>query len=166
LKRLKIFVTVGNHASQFNRLFNEIDLIAAKNPQWDIFGQIGNSNYEPKNFEYKKFISEDELLKRMKNSNLIICHAGAGSIISALSMRKKIILVPRMKKFGEHTDDHQAELSKVLAKEKLCGVVYEVTGLKGAIRHIQKEKKPKRIKKEKKAIENEIELFIRQMETK
>jgi UDP-N-acetylglucosamine transferase subunit ALG13 len=164
VKRRKIFATVGNHKSPFDRLFSEIDSIVEKNPSWIIFAQMGNSTYKPKNFKYKSFFSEKELLEGMKSSDLVICHAGAGSIINALSLGKKIILVPRMKKFGEHTDDHQTELAKILAKEKLCDSIYEIGGLEETIRHVLKEKKPKQIRKEKKSLENEIEKFIEQME--
>lgn len=164
MKKFKIFVAVGNHRSPFDRLISEIDSIAGKNLSWVISAQTGNSTYVPKNFEYKNFVSEKELLEGMKGSDLVICHAGAGSIINALSIGKKIILVPRMKRFGEHTDDHQIELAKVLAKEKLCSSVYEIGALEKTIRRAPKEKNRARLKKEKKSLESEIELFIEKME--
>ena len=56
-----IFVCVGTHTQQFDRLLKKIDEIA-KDSKDSFFGQIGNSNYKPKNFECKKFFCFDHIL--------------------------------------------------------------------------------------------------------
>ncbi len=79
---MKIFVSVGTHPQNFNRLFEEIDRIAGKkNPENGFFGQLGNSDYVPKNFPFKKFLNQKEYLEKMHNADIVISHGGAGTII-------------------------------------------------------------------------------------
>jgi len=100
-----IFVTVGAQI-QFDRLIKTVDQWAA---HYDgaVFGQIGNSNYFPENFEYKQFLKKIEYDEILKTTSLIISHAGMGTIISAMELEKKIIIMPRLAQFREHRNDHQ-----------------------------------------------------------
>ncbi len=79
-----------------------------------MFIQIGNATYEPKNCEYYRFVGADKFEELYKTADTIICHAGAGSIINALKNNKHLVIVPRMKKFKEHTDDHQLDLAEAM----------------------------------------------------
>jgi len=47
---MKVFASVGTHPQAFDRLLKELDGLAAKNPDLEIFGQIGNTSFKPKNF--------------------------------------------------------------------------------------------------------------------
>ena len=46
----------------------------------------------------------------MKEARIVITHGGTGTIINALRLGKKVIAIPRLKKYKEHVDDHQLEL--------------------------------------------------------
>ncbi|MFH1239730.1 MAG: PssE/Cps14G family polysaccharide biosynthesis glycosyltransferase [Candidatus Diapherotrites archaeon] len=116
---MKVYVTVGTHRQQFNRLLEAVDLWVKKSKNTNVFAQTGNSDYLPKHFKSQKFLSDKEYEKNMKNSEVIVTHAGAGTIINALNLKKSIVIIPRLKKFGEHTNDHQLELADVLEKEGL-----------------------------------------------
>ena len=54
----------------------------------------------------------------MDEATLIITHGGVGSIVSALKKNKKVIVVPRLKKYNEHIDDHQLEIVEEFKKRK------------------------------------------------
>ena len=54
---------------------------------------------------------------KIKWADIIISHAGAGSIIDLLVSKKPFILFPRLKKFGEAVDDHQIEICKAFEKK-------------------------------------------------
>ena len=69
-------------------------------------------------------------------------HAGAGSIITALECGAIVVVVPRLKKFGEAYDDHQLELSEVLSRKGYVKVVYDVKKLESALEEIHKIKSP------------------------
>ena len=55
-------------------------------------------------------ISMDELDELISNCNILITHGGVGSIITGLKNNKKVIAVARLKKYGEHTNDHQLQI--------------------------------------------------------
>ena len=58
-----IFVTVGTHEQQFNRLVKKIDELKRENViQEEVFIQIGFSDYEPKYCEWKKLIPYEEMI--------------------------------------------------------------------------------------------------------
>ncbi|MFD1952811.1 glycosyltransferase [Paenibacillus thailandensis] len=62
-------------------------------------------------------------------SDLIITHSGTSSIIKGLKKGKKIIVVPRQKKFDEHIDDHQLEIAMMFEKKGFIEVVYNINDL-------------------------------------
>ena len=122
---MKLYVTVGTHRQQFNRLLETVDKWVKESKNTNVFAQTGNSDYIPKNFKSKKFLSDEEYEKNMKNSEVIITHAGAGTIINALNLKKAVVIMPRLKKVGEHINNHQLELAKKLEQEGLILVVNE-----------------------------------------
>lgn len=115
-----IFVTVGTSDFQFNRLLKIIDELCEEKviSSDEVFAQIGSSDYKPKNYKYTDTVDNDQHKQLIDKCEFIITHAGTGSIISALKKRKKIIAFPRMKKYGEHVDNHQLELVKAFLNRK------------------------------------------------
>ena len=108
-----IFVVVGTQKFQLNRLLKEIDSQIEKGIiKEEVFAQIGNSDYKPKYYKFKKFIDKDEFEKIMEECTILITHSGVGTIISGLNHNKPVIIYPRLKKYNEHVDDHQTEIAK------------------------------------------------------
>ena len=110
-----IFVTVGSQKFQFNRLLSEVKTlidcqIVDKN---EIFVQSGYCTKLLDSFAYEAFLDRDQFSSYIEQANLVITHGGTGSIITALKKNKKVIAVPRLKKFSEHVDDHQCQLLSV-----------------------------------------------------
>lgn len=125
-----IFVCVGSRDYQFNRLIKALDkLVAEKIVTEKIVAQIGQSEYEPKNYEWHRFIDRDDFKKYQNQADLIISHGGTGALIGALKLGKQVIAVPRLAKFGEHIDDHQTQISGILAKEGYLREVIDVSTL-------------------------------------
>lgn len=125
-----IFVTLGSQKFQFNRLLKEIDrLIENDVLQEEVFAQIGYSDYLPKNYKYKDFLSRDEFMEYEAKADLVITHGGTGAIIGAVKKGKKVIAVPRLAKFEEHVDDHQLQLISQFTDMKLIVGCYEVNDL-------------------------------------
>lgn len=105
-----IFVTVGSRNYPFDRLFKKLDELYDKGIIKDkMFAQIGTSAYKPKHFEYKDFISPEEFETIIEKSDIIISHGASGSIMKALNAGKKVIVVTRLEKYGEHINDHQIQ---------------------------------------------------------
>ncbi len=128
-----IFVTVGSHTRGFERLLRKIDELARGKVISDVFVQTGYSDYQPKYCPYTQFVGFNEFRDLIKKSDIVITHAGAGTILNTLSHNKPTIVVPRLKRFGEHTNDHQLQLTKALEKEGKITAVYDIEDLKDAI---------------------------------
>ena len=133
-----IFVTLGSQKFQFDRILKEIDfLIENGDIQDNVFAQIGYSNYIPRNFNYQKFLSREEFRKHMKQSEIVITHGGTGAIVGALKMKKKVIAVPRLEKYGEHVDNHQREIVKQFTISRYISGVEDIKNLKHALYKIE-----------------------------
>jgi UDP-N-acetylglucosamine transferase subunit ALG13 len=131
-----IFVTVGNSTQSFGRLLDSVDTMAGHglfNGE-PIFIQSGNNpDFEPRFCKHNPFMSMEEFTDYINNSSLVICHAGAGTLIHILKAGKVPLVMPRQKKYDEHVDDHQLELVKALLEEKRVIVAFETEDLPFAI---------------------------------
>lgn len=125
-----IFVCVGSRDYQFNRLLKTIDNLVKKGCIKDrVVAQIGQSEYEPTGYEWHRFLDRDEFKRLQLGADLIISHAGTGALIGALKLGKQVIAVPRLAKYGEHIDDHQTQISSVLAEEGYLREVINMSDL-------------------------------------
>ena len=108
-----IFVTVGTHEQQFNRLVKKIDQLKKDGHiKDDVFIQTGFSDYIPESCDWKKFLSYEEMIQKIKDAKIVITHGGPSSFILPLQYGKTPIVVPRMKKYDEHVNDHQVEFCR------------------------------------------------------
>ena len=160
-----IFVTLGSQKFQFNRLLRELDnLIETKKVKDEIFAQIGDSDYKPKNFKYKEFVDRDEFKTIMEKSSIVISHGGTGAIITALKKKKKVIAVPRLSKYGEHVDDHQLQIVSQFENAGIIKSVYDIKELENVLNEIEKVEFKQYISNTHILIED-IEQFIRNTES-
>lgn len=147
-----IFVTVGTHNQGFERLVRKIDgLVEGKKIRDKVIIQTGYTGYKPKACKWFKFVSPEEFEMMCEKSNLIITHAGVGSIMTCLKFSKGIIVVPRLKKFNEHRDDHQLQITKELEKQGKILAVYDIDKLESTISKARTWK-PKKASKENKIL--------------
>lgn len=114
-----IFVTVGTHEQQFNRLVKYMDEVKKRGViQDEIIIQIGFSTYLPQYCQWSKFISYEKVLKIVSDARIIVTHGGPSSFVTPLQIGKVPIVVPRQKHFGEHVNDHQIEFCKKVAERQ------------------------------------------------
>lgn len=125
---------MGTQKFPFTRLFKEIDkLIETNFITEEVIAQTGYEKIKTNNFKTVQLISESEFENLVNKSSLVITHAGTSSIIKSLSYGKKVVVVPRMKKFNEHVDNHQVEITKIYSLKEYIEPVYEIENLKNAI---------------------------------
>ena len=111
-----IFLTVGSQKFPFDRLIQGVDELKRNHIIEDeIFAQIGCANYIPKHLQYDRYLSREDFSKKMEECNLLITHAGVGTIMKALLQQKKIIAIPRLAIFGEHVNNHQLMIVRALS---------------------------------------------------
>jgi UDP-N-acetylglucosamine transferase subunit ALG13 len=62
-----------------------------------------------------EFLPFGRVVELMQQADLVVSHAGVGSIMCALQAGHVPIVFPRLKRHGETVDDHQVELASALA---------------------------------------------------
>jgi beta-1,4-N-acetylglucosaminyltransferase len=106
---MNIFITVGTTPFDTLIRFCDENLDSAL----AMTMQISNdAAYIPKRFDYFKFTND--IISCYQNADLVITHAGAGTIFSLLEMRKRIIVFPNL----DRDDSHQKDLAGVVEKNK------------------------------------------------
>lgn len=107
-----IFVTSGSMLP-FDRLFKLVDM-AVENGQLsgEIFAQIGEGSYLPKNYRYERFVEKGEFDRLVDEASLVIGHAGIGVIMQCLEAKTPLLVLPRLAELGEHVNDHQVSTAK------------------------------------------------------
>ena len=114
-----VFVTVGTHEQQFDRLIKAVDeLVANGYLEEPVFMQTGYCGYEPKHCEWQRFVPAPEMRLRMEGADVVITHGGPSSFIEAMAAGKVPVVVPRRVEFGEHVNDHQADFVNEVAERK------------------------------------------------
>lgn len=113
-----IFVTLGTQDKGFSRLLDAIEKqIENGNIKEKVIVQAGYTDYVSNNMEILKLIPMDKFDRYIKECDLLITHAGVGSIMTGLKNNKKVIAAARLKEYNEHTNDHQTEIAEQFSKE-------------------------------------------------
>lgn len=118
-----IFVTAGLQL-EFTRLFDAVYAIQNELGEDLVFqcedrdGKYPNAScqlsYHPNDF--KRFVSI---------SNLVVCHAGIGSILSCVACDTSFIVMPRDADKGEHRNQHQMATCRSLESSKGLNVAWD-----------------------------------------
>ena len=102
-----ILVLLGTQDKPFLRLLKMVSKEIDKgNIKEKVVAQTGYTAFSDKNIESFDFKNKEEIEKLIDKARIIITHAGVGTITECLEKGKKIIVVPRLKKYLEHTNDH------------------------------------------------------------
>lgn len=101
-----IFVTIGS-MFPFDRLIRLMDGWAEAHPETEILAQIGDGDYVPAHMPWVRRLDQTEFARTVAGADLVVAHAGMGSVITASQYCKPIVMLPRLKQSGEHTTDHQ-----------------------------------------------------------
>ena len=119
-----IFVTTGTQ-DPFDRLMQTIDEAAPYLKGVEIIAQVAKSDYEVRNFKTYEFLSPTEFEDYFTSADLIVAHAGMGTIISALVKGKPILVMPRLVKYGEQRNDHQIATARRFDHLGYINVAYD-----------------------------------------
>lgn len=116
-----IFVTVGTQGP-FDRMIRVIDAWATRHDREDVFAQIGRDSWRPKTIEWVEQLDAAEFKQRVERSQVVIAHAGMGTILTALELGKPVLIMPRRAALGEQRNDHQVATVKKLGALELATV--------------------------------------------
>ena len=127
-----IFVTVGAQMP-FDRLIEAVDQWAEKNRNIYVYAQIGDTQYEPRNIRWSKFVNPDQLRTLVQTADVVVSHAGMGTILTALQSGKPILVMPRRGTLRETRNDHQVATAKQLGSLDLVSVAWDEDELLGKL---------------------------------
>ena len=114
-----IFVTVGTHEQQFNRLVECVDQMKEKGLlQEEVIIQTGFSTYEPKYCTWQKLLPFQQMVKNVEQARIVITHGGPSSFIMPLQIGNIPIVVPRQKQYEEHVNDHQVDFCRAVSRRQ------------------------------------------------
>ncbi|WP_176592688.1 beta-1,4-glucuronosyltransferase WelK [Sphingobium sp. EM0848] len=122
-KEALLFATVGA-TLPFDRL---TQMVAQAKSNGDIpekvLAQVGTGGIRPEGMETVETLSFDAMKQMLRDADIVVCHGGTGSLITALREGCRVIAVPRRFDRGEHYDDHQSEITRAFADRGLIAVI-------------------------------------------
>lgn len=136
-----IFVTVGGQLP-FDRLVHTVDQWARRLQREDVFAQVGKSSNPPDYIQWKRFLSPPDFQSKAREAQVIIAHAGMGSILTALEFGKPIVVMPRRAHLGEHRNDHQWATVKHLGRGVDISVAADEDELDGLLGRLAELRSP------------------------
>jgi len=120
LEKVLIFLTVGSQLP-FDRLVGYCEELEQMFPgKYEVFYQTARENDKSGKPNYTDHLNIDDFSKKIEECDIVVTHAGIGSIISALLNSKYIVVVPREFQYGEHRNDHQIDTSLELSGIKVA----------------------------------------------
>ncbi|MBW2271357.1 MAG: glucuronosyltransferase [Deltaproteobacteria bacterium] len=127
-----IFVTVGAN-TPFDRMVRCVDAWAAARGRRDVFAQIGETEYRPAHLEWTALLSPLEFRERLRQADVIVAHAGMGTILSALEAGVPLLVMPRRAALREQRNDHQLATARRLRERGLVHVADDEAGLTASL---------------------------------
>lgn len=134
-----IFVTVGTQDKPFKRIFEMVENEIEKGTiQEEVVAQIGCTDFESDKMKVYKLMKKEQYLDYMKKATFVITHGGVGSIMDGIKMQKRVISIPRLKKYKEHVNDHQLQICEKFENDGYIIVAKNEEELESAIKNISK----------------------------
>lgn len=132
-----LFATVGA-TLPFERLVSSVAELKREGaiPE-HVIAQVGKGGYKPSGVEAVESLSFDEVQSLLKRADIVVCHGGTGSIITALREQCRVIVMPRIHALGEHYDDHQEEITAAFVERGLVSAASTVDELRSALLEVR-----------------------------
>lgn len=155
-----ILVLLGTQNNDFTRLLKAVqENIDNKVIEDEVVVQAGFTKFDSKDMKIFDFIDKEKLFELIDKADLIITHGGVGSIIASLKKGKKVIVVPRQKKYGEHVNNHQLQIAKKFEQDGYVKYALDLNKLGNIILEM-KDFKPKKFENNKSKVVSIVENFI------
>ncbi|RYY87078.1 MAG: hypothetical protein EOO15_12915 [Chitinophagaceae bacterium] len=114
---MKVFVTIGSQ-EPFARLLTLIDELAPEFPELQFIAQTTPGHpFEGRHMETLSFIPPAAFRQHLVDADLVVCHAGIGTILNVLELEKPLIVFPRLARYHETRDDHQVATAKAFVAQ-------------------------------------------------
>jgi UDP-N-acetylglucosamine--N-acetylmuramyl-(pentapeptide) pyrophosphoryl-undecaprenol N-acetylglucosamine transferase len=133
-KKSLVFATVGATLS-FDRMVETVSQLKASGEiHEDLVIQTGIGGLMPPGLEAYETLPFDRMLSYLRDADIVICHGGTGSLITALREGCRTIVMPRLFEKGEHYDNHQKEITNAFAARGLVSTANNLEELAQALK--------------------------------
>ena len=155
-----ILILLGTQDKAFDRILKEVSILKREGYIKDrIVAQTGYTKFDDDSIEMFDYVPKKELEELIEKARVVIAHGGVGTITECLNKNKKVIVVPRLKKYKEHTNDHQLQIVKEFAKENYILPLYKIRDLKDTL-EMAKKFKPNKYNVESNNFVNTLKKYI------
>jgi UDP-N-acetylglucosamine transferase subunit ALG13 len=121
-----IFATVGTQLP-FDRLLETLDRWAARRPTTRVHAQTGHSGRRFASLRCTPFLAPEAFRAAAASAQVIVGHAGTGTILTAAELGKPVVVMPRRADLGEHRTDDQIATAREM--RRLPHVTVAETGI-------------------------------------
>lgn len=114
---MNVFVTIGSQ-EPFTRLLSLVDELAPRFPELSFTAQTTAGHpFDARNIKVLSFIPPSAFRQHLQEADLVLCHAGIGTILNVLELEKPLIVFPRLARHHETRDDHQVATAKAFVRQ-------------------------------------------------
>lgn len=109
-ERPVIFATCGSSHFHFDRMMEALAIL----PAAELCVQHGPAD-PPACACAHPYLPFAEVIDQIERADVVVTHGGVGTILCAIQAGHTPVVFPRLKRYAEAVDDHQAELAEALA---------------------------------------------------
>lgn len=136
-KKPLLFATVGT-VLPFDRLITSVATLKTEGAiEEEVVAQTGVGGVRPDGLQSVETLPFDSVREILKDADIVVCHGGTGSLITALREGCRVVAVPRRSSYGEHYDDHQFEITRAFAMRGLVAVAETPEELRLALQQVR-----------------------------
>lgn len=123
---MRLFFIAGTQLP-FKRMDEAIaQLLADPHHSYKITYQSGQKdNIEQEHLTEYRLMAENNFITEIEKTDLIIAHAGVGTLLECIERKKPVLMFPRQAKLNEHRNDHQISTAKKI--NEIFAIPYYLT---------------------------------------
>ncbi|MCZ2817366.1 glycosyltransferase [Modestobacter sp. VKM Ac-2984] len=117
----RVLVTVGSAKSfPFTSMIEAVRRVLPESA--NVLWQVGDADVPGLPGRVVSTMTAGDMAAEIRAADVVVSHAGTGSVLSCLQAGKLPVIVPRAADSGEHIDGHQDEIADMLAARGLAVV--------------------------------------------
>jgi len=128
----------------FDRMVSTVDRWAGETGAMDIFAQVGPGGAVPQHIQWSAMLTPAEFRCRIAEANVIISHAGMGTILTVLEAKKPLLIMPRLARLGEQRNDHQLATARSLQEQTGLSIAQDELELRAWLDRLDEVRVPER----------------------
>lgn len=114
-----IFLSLGTHEAPFTRAVDLMMPLAQDGHPVIVQHGYTSVRQDMPNVTWRQYMPYEDVVKTMAGADTVVCHAGVGTIMTALRLGHLPIVIPRLQQYHEHVDDHQCDIATRLDERGL-----------------------------------------------